>query len=288
VHARCAFALCALLSLPAPASAQGDSPLLVWTRTGNRYRTLRFDGRHARAQPGIRIGTTNGVVDLAIESVPIEAWQCNWEAPDDQPMEQRDPRRRLFARRLVAVRGAARTVLLDVGETDMLADLQDRILVRASLGPFVCVERRRSYVGNCSSHGDWAQTFHWFDLRDARPAPISAASSVDLSRTDAELRQRFRRAVILSDEDPNDYPNDDPIEIIGTSVFYRNGRWRSQVHVLLFVPYAWTDGETSYAIDSAIGTHELDPMLRLYSDVPAPVRAYLAARPNVQLGGISQ
>ncbi|MEQ8456190.1 MAG: hypothetical protein RLO52_38580 [Sandaracinaceae bacterium] len=264
------------------ASAQPTSATSAfWVHGPRGPRTyLRSPGGHGRWLRGVHVFIQGALIEVRVETVEVQAVCC-------QLGPCREPLPPLSLRRLVALRGDRREVLLDVVH-EGAQWATDELLVHASLGPFLIVERRA--YGHCGgAHGSGGRSIFWLDLRDASRVSVSAEGlPIDLAAAEAGLRERYRAALEASGSDPSEWMRlADAVGVQGVVPRFLNGAWRSDVHLQLGVPYAWTDGLTSYAIESTVQVLGLPGLASTHARVPDSVRAFLRRRRDISLGGVS-
>ncbi|MEZ4337365.1 MAG: hypothetical protein R3B82_12145 [Sandaracinaceae bacterium] len=270
-----------LLALSAPAHAQ-DAVSSYWihTPTGERTFVVGRDGT-GRWVDGVQVLVDGAMVELLVEAVPVPHLRC-----EDDRLDLGAPPVTFL--RLVALRGAERQVLLDAPHEGPTNAANDRIVVRASLGPYVAVERRL-WQHACGAHGSGSRSVTWLDLRTGAPVAVDASGlPVDPGRLEADLRERYRLALEASQSDPSRWlPNGGPFEIAGVMPTFDGGRWQSEIVSRYGVPYAWSEGPTSYAIEATTTIDALPALVRPHAVVPPEVLSYLRAHPSVRLGGVS-
>lgn len=257
-----------------------------------RFRTYEYRDGHRTRREGLFIQAGDSEVELVIETVSADAWDCNsgdMEVPTT---------RRVQGLRLVAVRGASRQVLLD-SPIEGNTWVDDEFIIHGSIGPFVSVERRADYGAVCSLHPYQTRIFHWFDLRDGAERDRNEVGQLDVEvppGCEAELVEQERRLlgqyladVVQSESDPAEWVlHQGPFYAEGVVPRLDNGRWRARVHVALGVPYAWTRGYSHNQIESNFDVANLASWIpEPLTQIPRVVSRFDERHPGIRFGGVS-
>lgn len=275
----------------APSLAQRGSSVQAWFQARDgQFRTYEFrEGRRTR-RDGLFIRAGDSEVELVIETVSADAWDC-------ESFVEVQTERRVHGLRLVAVRGTDREVLLE-WPIEFNTWVDDEIIIHGSMGPFVSVERRADYGAVCSAHAFPLRTFHWFDLRDGGERDRDEVGHIEveappgcdaqLAESEQQLWSEYRRAVSESGMSTDGSRAYGGFVVEGVVPRLDNGRWRARVHVALGVPYAWTRGYSHNQIESHFDVANLASWIpEPLTQIPRVVSRFDERHPGIRFGGVS-
>ena len=152
----------------------------------------------------------------------------------------------------------------------------------ASIGPLLFV-RRRDWEYSCgAAHGEWRTSLRAIDLRSLRTVDILPATRLTRTRLAAAQRDAMEHPV-SSDEDCSD-----SLWVVAAFPVLDAHGQRLRYQVTCDVPYSGSDGDWSaYSTSRYVDVNALGPVLSPFAGVPAPVRRFISAHPELPVGGFT-
>jgi hypothetical protein len=271
-------------SVPAPAHATPptvpQAQLLVWATGGEGTLPTTYgvanDGTVVSRTPGIRIWAagTEWTSDVTVETVPTSPCEGHAAATVE-------PGRGVRVRLVPADPSRAPLELVSPASEEA-AEIEQSARLLASVGPYVFVEDW-TYAFTCGAHGNTGVGFTVWNVEEGRPVDLLA----DLPDREHLLAEGKR--IIDTKPDAADFSRpEDPPTI--TELLPRIGsRGQIRATVLVTVPscYACTEGGwSSYTMSTEVPT-QLPWRLRDLGQPPCALGTFVAAHPDLTIGGYS-
>lgn len=273
------------LGLASPVSAQ-----VAWFHTPDGPVTHTFrDGRIVASEEGIRVRVDGSTLRVIRRAHRHRAWDCDREALENGGTFEVETNRWNVTRSLVVIGPHGEQPLIpptDMGE--QMTEIDHRIRVEASVGPYLFVRSDFYYLPLCPPHFFGSTSSGWFDLRTGGEVQLAAPdeSRSQLAEVEAEMRDALRTLLITNHNPPTPSPGYDDFRVASISPRLVQGRWRSTIVVVLDGPYLW--GGPAYERSREVATLQTlpEPLAR-YARVPTAVRTFLRSHPHWKLGGVS-
>lgn len=292
-------AVTAPLGAPSPPAAARPVPAaLVWTSDDSDARetwTLDATGNVLARTAGIRLTARGKLWQWKQAQQTIETQACplydehGGELPPGEPATPGTGVRATLER----VDGGEIREIVAAEACEGAADVEQTVDLLATVGPYLFV-RDATYVYSCGAHGGVGVSFSVWDAE--RGAAVWSSGDTE-PRTFVEpdvSEQAHRRALadLGEDEDVTSFGDDGEIDVAPTELLpaFDGPRATLRVAMQFTAPscYACSDGAwSSYSKSTAEPLSALPAALRPWTVAPAAVRAFLAAHPEVTLGGWS-
>jgi len=274
------------------ADAQEIDPMtatdfLVWTRDSDGHSVthrLNGIGREVETHDGIFLATGAGAWQWREETREVATMPC--ERYDEEggllPSEPTNPGEATRATLVHVASGAEQVVVEPETAAEGAADVQQGVELVASVGPYLFV-RESTYAYTCGAHGNTGVSVKLWDA--------VSGTSIALPDDIGPLQGPLDKAIeALSDEDDDLFPaNESTVtmtELVPT--FAHEGALELGVQFTAPTCYACTRGGWgSYTKSTIVPARAMPSLLVPFARPPEAVRAFVAAHPDLQLGGWS-
>jgi hypothetical protein len=242
-------------------------------------------GRQVAEHEGVVIATRSGTWK----------WEQEVESVPTTPCEYQDDEGHVFAGDVVepgtATRGLLRhreadtvQVAVENPGVDLLgyADVQHSTEIMGSVGPYVFI-KEWTYAFGCGAHGNTHASTHIWNVATGAPAP----TPTDLGNL---ATPRALAIADLTDEDDEHFaPTEENLELTCLAPrFEKDGALVVGLQFTAPTCYACSRGDwDSYTKSTVVDAPAMPEMLAPFASAPAPVRAFLRARPDVAMRGWS-
>ena len=275
-----------ILGLASPVSGQ-----VAWFHSPEGPVTHTFrDGRTVGTEQGIRIRVDGSTIRVLTRVHRHRAWDCDWEALREGGPFEVETNRWNVTRSLVMIGSdGEQTVIAPSSMGESMTEIDDRIRVVASVGPYILVRRDFYYLPLCPPHFFGGTSWRWFDLRNGAEVELEAPDALRPQIDDAEkqMRETLHTLLVSNQNPPPMRPEYDDFRVVSVAPRLVQGRWRTSVIVVLDGPYVW--GGPAYERSETIHTlEELPAPLAQYGRVPRAVRTFLRSHRRWKLGGVSR